>query len=276
MLVVQGDVRGVAAAREVGRLIEADGDRLGVVVRRGRTRLLSPATVADGLGCGCSARSPTIPHSPWRRSGANRRPGRRGRRWRWRAARFSTGCAARRTSLGMIDFDSRPAGAGGPELGEFESGGLESIRDRLSTLGRPHSPADVAAAMRADGLVVTDASVIETVESLRRNSIGAGRAGRAAAGPGRHRHLGQRTGSGVRRPRRRTGADRPAVRLGCGGAPAGSAAGRVGGSPVDDSSPFVDARLADGCRVHAVLGAVAAPGTCISLRVPAEAHVLPR
>jgi pilus assembly protein CpaF len=33
--------------------------------------------------------------------------------------------------------------------------------------------------------------------------------------------------------------------------------------------PFVDAKLADGTRVHAVLGAVASPGTCISLRVPA-------
>ena len=41
------------------------------------------------------------------------------------------------------------------------------------------------------------------------------------------------------------------------------------GRRLDDSSPFVDARLADGTRVHAVLGSVAAPGTCLSLRVPA-------
>jgi pilus assembly protein CpaF len=38
---------------------------------------------------------------------------------------------------------------------------------------------------------------------------------------------------------------------------------------LDDAMPFVDARLADGTRVHAVLGTVASPGTCISLRVPA-------
>ena len=38
---------------------------------------------------------------------------------------------------------------------------------------------------------------------------------------------------------------------------------------MDDAVPFVDARLADGSRVHAVLGTLAAPGTCISLRVPA-------
>ena len=38
----------------------------------------------------------------------------------------------------------------------------------------------------------------------------------------------------------------------------------------DDAVPFVDARLAGGSRVHAVLGTVADPGTCISLRVPAS------
>ena len=43
----------------------------------------------------------------------------------------------------------------------------------------------------------------------------------------------------------------------------------VVGRRLDDSSPFVDARLADGTRVHAVLASVAAPGTCLSLRVPA-------
>ncbi len=49
-LVVQGDVRGVAAAREVSRVIEPESGRIGVVVRHGRTRLLAPDTVADGLG----------------------------------------------------------------------------------------------------------------------------------------------------------------------------------------------------------------------------------
>jgi pilus assembly protein CpaF len=39
---------------------------------------------------------------------------------------------------------------------------------------------------------------------------------------------------------------------------------------LDDAMPFVDARLADGSRVHAVLGTLASPGTCISLRVPAH------
>jgi transposase len=34
--------------------------------------------------------------------------------------------------------------------------------------------------------------------------------------------------------------------------------------------PFVEPRLADGSRGHAVLGTLASPGTCISLRVPAH------
>ncbi|MET1007507.1 MAG: TadA family conjugal transfer-associated ATPase, partial [Propionibacteriaceae bacterium] len=42
------------------------------------------------------------------------------------------------------------------------------------------------------------------------------------------------------------------------------------GRRLDDAAPFVDARLADGTRVHAVLGTLAAPGTCLSLRVPAS------
>jgi len=40
------------------------------------------------------------------------------------------------------------------------------------------------------------------------------------------------------------------------------------GRRLDDGSPFVDARLASGVRVHAILATVASPGTCLSLRVP--------
>ena len=76
--------------------------------------------------------------------------------------------------MGMIDFDRRATTARGSAPAEFDGADLEPIRERLATLGRPHTPADVADAMRAEGLVVSDSSVIETVESLRRNSIGAG------------------------------------------------------------------------------------------------------
>ena len=39
---------------------------------------------------------------------------------------------------------------------------------------------------------------------------------------------------------------------------------------LDDAAPFVDGRLPDGTRLHAVLAPVAEPGTCVSLRVPAR------
>jgi pilus assembly protein CpaF len=42
------------------------------------------------------------------------------------------------------------------------------------------------------------------------------------------------------------------------------------GRRLDDGSPFVDARLASGVRVHAVLPCVADSGTCLSLRVPSR------
>ena len=42
----------------------------------------------------------------------------------------------------------------------------------------------------------------------------------------------------------------------------------AGGRRLDDASPYADARLPDGTRVHAVLPPLSAQGTCISLRVP--------
>lgn len=42
------------------------------------------------------------------------------------------------------------------------------------------------------------------------------------------------------------------------------------GRRLDDASPWVDARLADGTRLHAVLAPLARPGTLVSLRVPAR------
>lgn len=50
VLLVRDDVRGVAAGREVVRELEGECDRLGLVVRRGRSRLLEPDLVATGVG----------------------------------------------------------------------------------------------------------------------------------------------------------------------------------------------------------------------------------
>ena len=42
----------------------------------------------------------------------------------------------------------------------------------------------------------------------------------------------------------------------------------AGGRRIDDAQPWVDARLLDGIRLHAVLPPIAPGGTCLSLRVP--------
>ena len=55
LLLVRDDLRGVAAGRECFRTLEAVGVRPGLVVRTGRTRLLDPQSVAEGVGADLSA-----------------------------------------------------------------------------------------------------------------------------------------------------------------------------------------------------------------------------
>jgi pilus assembly protein CpaF len=63
-----------------------------------------------------------------------------------------------------------------PGIGNFDVDdlALDLVRDRLAGLGRPYSPVDVATAMRAEGLVVSDSAVLDAMASLRRHSVGAG------------------------------------------------------------------------------------------------------
>ena len=146
---------------------------------------------------------------------------------------------------------------------------LDPLRSRLALLGRPHTPADVATAMRAEGLIVTDSAVVDTVDALRRHSVGAGPLESLLREPGVTDILVNGPaqvyvdrGHGLELTGVRFSDDSEVRRL------AQRLAASVG-RRLDDAVPFVDARLADGSRVHAVLGTLAAPGTCISLRVPA-------
>ena len=146
---------------------------------------------------------------------------------------------------------------------------LDPVRTRLAELGRAHTPADVADAMRAEGYVVSDEALLDTVDRLRKDSIGAGPLERLLREPGvtdvlvngPHQVYVDR-GGGLEPVDVSFASDADVRRL------AQRLAAAVG-RRLDDSSPFVDARLADGTRVHAVLGTVATPGTCLSLRVPA-------
>ncbi len=147
---------------------------------------------------------------------------------------------------------------------------IEQVRDRIAVLGHPWTPIDVAGALVELGRVASDTLVLAVVEELRRTSTGAGRLEPLLAidgvtdvlvnGPDdvyidRGRGL-ERVGVTFNGPDEVRAL---AVRL----------AARVG-RRLDDGCPWVDARLDDGTRVHAVLDVLAEPGTCISLRVPAR------
>lgn len=147
---------------------------------------------------------------------------------------------------------------------------LDRIRTELAQLGRPYSPADVAAAMRRLGFVVSDAALVDTVELLRRDSVGAGILDPLLSQPGVTDVLVN--GSGQVFLDRGTGLVDAGVRFSS-EAEVRRLAIRMAaavGRRLDDGSPFVDGRLADGTRLHAVLAPVASPGTCLSLRVPAR------
>ncbi|HET9874030.1 MAG TPA: TadA family conjugal transfer-associated ATPase [Propionibacteriaceae bacterium] len=147
---------------------------------------------------------------------------------------------------------------------------LEPVRGRLAHLGRTHTSVDVAEAMRASGQIVTDTAVVATVEALRRESVGAGILDPLLRlngvtdvlvnGP---RRVYVDRGEGLELTGITFASDEAVRHL------AQRLAASVG-RRLDESSPFVDARLQDGTRVHAVLGSLASPGTCLSLRVPAR------
>ncbi|MGA4668956.1 TadA family conjugal transfer-associated ATPase [Propionibacteriaceae bacterium Y1923] len=147
---------------------------------------------------------------------------------------------------------------------------LESLRLHLAGLGRAHTPDDVAAGMRALGLVVSDSVVLWALEALRRTSVGAGPLDALLRLPGVTDVLVNGPdqvfidrGAGLERVEVTFAGDEEVRRL---ATRLAAAAGRR----LDDASPWVDARMADGTRVHAVLAALASPGTCISLRVPSS------
>lgn len=147
---------------------------------------------------------------------------------------------------------------------------LERIRTRLAESGRTHSPLDVAATLGELGLLVSDSAVLEAVEALRRDSVGAGPLEELLALPGVTDVLVNGPdrvyvdrGRGLELTGLRLASEAEVVRL-------ATRFAALVGRRLDPASPFVDARLPDGTRVHAVLSQLADPGTCISLRIPAR------
>jgi pilus assembly protein CpaF len=126
----------------------------------------------------------------------------------------------------------------------------------------------VADALRAEGLVLPEATVVDVVQSLRTELTGLGVLEPLVRAEGVTDVLVNAPdavwvddGAGLRRTGVRFSDEGAVRRL---AQRLASAAGRR----LDDSSPFVDARLPDGTRLHAILPPISAEGTCLSLRIP--------
>lgn len=147
---------------------------------------------------------------------------------------------------------------------------LERVRARLVDTDDEPTPARVAEALRAEGLVLGDQAVVALVTALRASIAGAGPLEPLLNSPGVTDVLVNGPDS-VWFDRGR-GLERAAVRM------TDEAAVRrlaqrlaaMAGRRLDDASPYVDARMADGTRLHAVIPPVAQGGTCISMRVPSR------
>jgi pilus assembly protein CpaF len=144
---------------------------------------------------------------------------------------------------------------------------LDGVRQWLAENGAEATPARVAEALRAQGRVLGDAEVLGAAGRLRSELVGAGPLEPLLGDP-------RVTDVLVSAP------DQVWVDRGGGLEPAGvafeSAAevrrlaqrlAAVVGRRLDDARPWVDARLPDGTRLHAVLPPVAVSCTCLSLRV---------
>jgi pilus assembly protein CpaF len=145
---------------------------------------------------------------------------------------------------------------------------VERVRDQLARDGSTLSPLRVAQALRDEGRPVGDATVLAVVDALRRDIVGAGPLepllrldGVTDVLVNGCREVFIDRGLGLERADVRF-EDEAAVRR------LAQRLATAGGRRLDDATPYVDLRLADGTRLHAVLAPVSRPGTVVSLRVP--------
>ena len=158
------------------------------------------------------------------------------------------------------------SGAHGPA--HVDTAVVERVREQIAIDGSALTPAVVAAALRSTGRPVGDATVLAVLDELRRDVLG--------AGPLEHLlRLDGVTDVLVNGPDavyvdRGSGLELTSVRLRDDAAVRRLAQrlAAAAGRRLDDATPYVDLRLPDGTRMHAVLAPVSRPGTAISLRVP--------
>ncbi|WP_431043015.1 TadA family conjugal transfer-associated ATPase [Streptomyces sp. P1-3] len=144
---------------------------------------------------------------------------------------------------------------------------LDAVRRRLAASGAEPTPARVAAALREEGRLLGDTEVLGVVTSLRSELVGTGALEPLLAAPDvtdvlvtAPDQVWVDRGRGLERTEIRF-TDAAAVRR------LAQRLAAVAGRRLDDARPWVDARLPDGTRLHAVLPPVAVGSTCLSLRV---------
>ena len=147
---------------------------------------------------------------------------------------------------------------------------VERVRRRLLDEGITRAPdsARVAAALREEGVVLGDESLFDLVGSLRDEIGGLGPLQPLLLDP-------QVTDVLVNGPSdvwidRGRGLERAPVCFADPGAVTRLAQrlASLVGRRLDEASPYVDARMADGTRLHAVIPPISSDGTLISLRIP--------
>jgi pilus assembly protein CpaF len=147
---------------------------------------------------------------------------------------------------------------------------VDRVRTRLADGGDGIHPAGVAAAIREEGRLLSDAAMLSLVDALRRDVSGVGPLQSLLSAPdvtdvlvNGPSEVYVDAGSGLRRADVAFADDAAVRRL-------AQRLAAIAGRRLDDASPCVDVRLPDGIRLHAVLSPVAHPGTCISLRLPSR------
>lgn len=157
---------------------------------------------------------------------------------------------------------------GAAQQGSVSSGVADRVRSRLLAQGREASAANVVRALRSEGIVLDEESLVDLVGVVQRELLGAGPLETLFAEPGvtdilvmGDGHVWIDRGKGLEGYGRMFSDEAHVMRI------ATRLAGWAG-RRLDEASPFVDARLPNGVRLHCVMSPIATDGTCISLRIP--------
>ena len=152
----------------------------------------------------------------------------------------------------------------------LDPGVLDRVRAQVVADGRVPTPGDVARALRADGVLLAADELLGEARRLHSELTGVGPLAALLRDPEvtdvlvtSPEDVWVDRGRGVERVDVRFADDAAVRRL-------AQRLASVCGRRLDDAVPYVDARLPDGTRVHAVLAPLAVSGTCLSLRIPSR------